>query len=73
MFTSYLFEPFLGILDLEKKSINAIGGWDSAVILKTPDDIGKLIAKIFFTEPQIENELSILPVIPSLTEIWLTL
>ena len=57
MFTSYLFEPFFGILDLEKKSINALGGWDTAVTLTTPDDIGRLTAEIFFTEPQIENEI----------------
>lgn len=57
MFTSYLFEPFFGILDLENKSINAIGGWDTAVTLTTPDDIGKLTAEIFFTEPAIENEI----------------
>lgn len=57
MFTSYLFEPFFGILDLEEKSINAIGGWDTSVTLTTPDDIGKLTAEIFFTEPQIENEI----------------
>lgn len=57
MFTSYLFEPFFGILDLEKKSVNAIGGWDTAVTLTTPDDIGRLTAKIFFTEPEIENEI----------------
>lgn len=57
MFTSYLFEPFFGILDLENKTINAIGGWDTAVTLTTPDDIGKLTAEIFFTEPLIENEI----------------
>jgi len=57
MFTSYLFEPFFGILDLENKSINAIGGWDTAVTLTTPYDIGKLTAEIFFTEPLIENEI----------------
>jgi len=57
MFTSYLFEPFFGILDLKNKSINAIGGWDTAVTLTTPDDIGRLTAEIFFTEPPIENEI----------------
>lgn len=57
MFTSYLFEPFFSILDLEKKSINAIGGWETAITLTTPDDIGSLTAQIFFTEPEIENEI----------------
>lgn len=57
MFTSYLFEPFFGILDIKDKSVNAIGGWDTSVTLTTPEDIGKLTAEIFFTEPQIENEV----------------
>lgn len=57
MFTSYLFEPFFGVLDIEKKSINAIGGWDTAVTVTTPEDIGKLTAEIFFAEPVIENAI----------------
>ncbi|WP_426327972.1 aromatic alcohol reductase [Pedobacter sp. R-06] len=57
MFTSYLFEPFFGVLDLEKKSINAIGGWDTAVTVTTPEDIGRLTAEIFFAEPAIENSI----------------
>ncbi len=57
MFTSYLFEPFFGLLDMEKKSFNAIGGWDTAVTVTTPEDIGKLTAEIFFAEPAIENEV----------------
>ncbi|MBB6238981.1 hypothetical protein HDC90_003628 [Pedobacter sp. AK013] len=57
MFTSYLFEPFFGVLDMEKKAINAIGGWDTAVTVTTPEDIGKLTAEIFFAEPPIENEI----------------
>lgn len=57
MFTSYLFEPFFGLLDLEKKLMNAIGGWDTAVTVTTPEDIGKLTAKIFFAEPQIEDAI----------------
>ncbi len=57
LFTSYLFEPFFEVLDLENKSITALGSWDTAVTVTTPDDIGKLTAEIFFAEPQIENEI----------------
>ncbi|MDF2932735.1 MAG: 2-hydroxyisoflavone reductase [Chryseobacterium sp.] len=57
MFTSYLFEPFFGLLDLEKKLMNAIGGWDTAVTVTTPEDIGKLTAEIFFAELQIEDAI----------------
>ncbi|GEM_PF-52525 len=57
MFTSYLFEPFFGVLDLENKSINAIGSWGTAVTVTTPEDIGKLTAEIFFNDPVIENDI----------------
>jgi len=57
MFTSYLFEPFFGVLDLERKVVNAIGGWDTAVTVTTPEDIGMLTAEIFFAEPLIEDTI----------------
>ncbi|EIA08169.1 aromatic alcohol reductase [Flavobacterium frigoris] len=57
LFTSYLFEPFFGVLDLETKSVNALGSWDTAVTVTTPEDIGKLTAEIFFSEPVIEDSI----------------
>jgi len=57
LFTSYLFEPFFGVLNLEAKSINALGSWDTAVTVTTPEDIGKLTAEIFFNEPVIEDRI----------------
>ena len=55
LFTSYLFEPFFGVVDMENKSINALGSWDTSVTVTTPGDIGKLTAEIFFAEPTIED------------------
>ncbi|MBB6130638.1 aromatic alcohol reductase [Mucilaginibacter lappiensis] len=55
LFTSYLFEPFFGVLNLETKTINALGSWDTSVTVTTPEDIGKLTAEIFFNEPIIED------------------
>ncbi|MES5100678.1 aromatic alcohol reductase [Agrobacterium sp. BA1120] len=57
MFMSYLFEPEFGVVDLEKSKVNALGSFDTAVTLTTPDDIGVLTAEIVFYEPTIRNEI----------------
>jgi hypothetical protein len=61
MFTSFLFEAFFGVVDLEYGNgegiVRALGGWDNKVTLTTPGDIGKLTATIMFEEPRIRNEV----------------
>jgi hypothetical protein len=57
MFMSYLFEPEFGVVDLEKNAVNALGSFDTAVTLTTPDDIGMLTAEIVFYEPTVSNEI----------------
>lgn len=57
LFTSYLFQPFFGVVDFDKKVVNALGSLDTAVTVTTPDDIGMLTAEIFFDEPEIENSI----------------
>ena len=57
LFTSYLFQPFFGVVDFDKKVVNALGSLDTAVTVTTPDDIGMLTAEIFFEEPAIENSI----------------
>ena len=57
MFTSFLFEPSFGVVDLEKNTVNALGSWDNAVTATTPEDIGNLTAEILFAVPRISNEI----------------
>ncbi len=57
MFMSYLFEPEFGVVDLEKNAVKALGSFDTAVTVTTPDDIGVLTAEIVFYEPTISNEI----------------
>ena len=57
MFMSYLFEPDFGVVDLQTHTVNALGSYDTAVTLTTPDDIGALTAEIVFYEPTISNEI----------------
>lgn len=57
MFMSYLFEPEFGVVDFEKSTVRALGSYETAVTVTTPDDIGVLTAEIVFYEPTIRNEI----------------
>lgn len=58
MFTSFLFEPSFGVVDLETDTVHALGSWENRVTLTTPEDIGMLTADILFAdEPRISNEV----------------
>ncbi len=57
MFTSFLFEPSFGVVDLAQNTVHALGSWDTAVTVTTPEDIGALTAEIVFAEPRIVNSV----------------
>lgn len=57
MFTSFLFEPAFGVVDLAANTVNALGSLDNAVTLTTAEDIGALTAEILFTQPRIANQV----------------
>lgn len=57
MFTSYLFEPDFGVVDLVARKVNALGSATNAVTLTTPEDIGAMTARIVFHTPTICNEI----------------
>jgi len=57
MFTSFLFEPSFGVVDLAQNTVHALGDWDTAVTVTTPEDIGLLTARIVFSEPPIANQV----------------
>lgn len=48
MFTSFLFEPAVGIVDVENATVRALGGWDNKVTVTAPEDIGKLTAEVVY-------------------------
>lgn len=57
MFTSYLFEPFFGVVDLENSCVNALGSLENQVTLTTPQDIGLVTAEIVLgDEDSFSNE-----------------
>lgn len=57
MFTSFLFEPAFDVVNLEQKTINALGGWETRVTVTSPADIGRLTTAIYLHQPRIVNEV----------------
>lgn len=57
MFTSFLFEPSFGVVDLPNNIVHALGDWDTAVTVTTPEDIGRLTAQIVLAEPPLSNQV----------------
>jgi hypothetical protein len=46
IFTSFLFEPFWGIVDREHMLVRALGSWQHRVTVTHVDDIGRVVARI---------------------------
>jgi hypothetical protein len=57
LFTSFLFEPSFGVVDLGTNTVNALGSWDNEVTVTTPEDIGALTAEIVHARPRIANQV----------------
>ncbi|MGK5025388.1 aromatic alcohol reductase [Janthinobacterium sp. RB2R34] len=57
MFTSFLFEPAFGLVDLTAEVVRGLGSWDTKVTVTTPDDIGRLTTDILLDRPRIANEI----------------
>ncbi len=57
MFTSFLFEPSFGVVDLSENIVRCLGSWETAVTVTTPEDIGALTAEILFAEPRIADQV----------------
>lgn len=56
MFTSFLFEPAFGVVDLNDNIVRALGSWDTAVTVTTPEDISCLTASIL-CEPDLKDQV----------------
>jgi uncharacterized protein YbjT (DUF2867 family) len=57
MFTSFLFEPSFGVVDLAQNTVHALGSWETAVTVTTPEDIGVLTAEILFADPGVVDSI----------------
>lgn len=57
MFTSFLFEPAFGVVDIATNTVHALGGWDNAVTLTTPEDIGRLTTDVLYAQPPFADDV----------------
>lgn len=57
MFTSFLFEPAFGVVDLNHPSVCALGDWNNHLTVTAVEDIGRLTAIILAHEPRVKNEV----------------
>lgn len=57
MFTSFLFEPGTGLVDLKSGIVRGLGSWETRVTVTTPDDIGRLATDIVLRQPRIINQV----------------
>ncbi|WP_407315929.1 aromatic alcohol reductase [Pseudomonas sp. nanlin1] len=57
MFTSFLFDPSFGVVDLPARRVNALGSLDTAVTVTTARDIGTLTATIILHSPRFINQV----------------
>lgn len=45
---SYLFLPDFGVVDLENRTVRALGSWQNKITVTTPHDIGRMTAEMVF-------------------------
>lgn len=57
LFMSYLLIADFGVVDLEKRTVRALGTWDNTVTVSTPHDIGRLTAEMVFVPDGTLNEV----------------
>ncbi|WP_449121620.1 aromatic alcohol reductase [Pseudomonas viridiflava] len=57
MFTSFLFDPAFGVVDLAAGKVNALGSLETMVTVTTPEDIGTLTAAIVLQSPRFINQV----------------
>ncbi|KAG2417524.1 hypothetical protein HFD88_008743 [Aspergillus terreus] len=50
MFTSFLFEPSFGVVNIKEGTICALGSWENRVTVTTPEDIGRITAEVVLGE-----------------------
>ncbi|KAH9906189.1 NAD(P)-binding protein [Xylariomycetidae sp. FL2044] len=56
LFMSFLFQPEFGPVDLRKRTVRALGSWETRVTLTTPRDIGRVAAALVLDRRGDEEE-----------------
>lgn len=56
VFTSFLFEASFGVVDLEARTVRALGSWETRITTTTPDDIGRVTADVILDPQELGEE-----------------
>ncbi|WP_394824489.1 aromatic alcohol reductase [Pendulispora albinea] len=57
MFTSFVFLPAFGLVDLVGNRVHALGNWDYRLTVTTPEDIGRVTARIVTSRPRPDDTI----------------
>ncbi|MGQ9370224.1 ester cyclase [Azospirillum sp. ST 5-10] len=57
MFTSFVFLPAFGLVDLQRNRVHALGDWDHRLTVTTPEDIGRLTALAVASRPMVDGRI----------------
>ncbi|KAM4057218.1 nmrA-like family protein [Hirsutella rhossiliensis] len=57
LFMSFLFVAAFGVVDLEKRTVRALGGWEQELTATTPRDIGRATAEVVVDPREIRNQV----------------
>lgn len=57
MFTSFVFEPAFGLVDLERNIVHALGDWNYQLTVTTPEDIGRVTALAVASRPHVDDRI----------------
>ncbi|GAB1314665.1 Isoflavone reductase P3 [Madurella fahalii] len=52
LFMSFLFLPLFGVVDLRRRVVRALGGWDQRITLTAVEDVGRMVAEVVFVRPE---------------------
>ncbi|KAH7162119.1 hypothetical protein B0J13DRAFT_431183 [Dactylonectria estremocensis] len=58
LFMSFLFLAGFGVVDLEAKTVRALGSWDNRITLTTPGDIGRVTADLVLDPRDIKSQVA---------------
>jgi len=57
MFMSFLFEDFFGVVSADRRTVRALGSWETKVTVTCVEDIGRVTAEVIFGQPAIEDQV----------------
>lgn len=55
MFTRFLFQPSFGVVSEDRKIARALGNWENKVTVTVREDIGKVVAEIVCSAPNVQG------------------